>query len=496
MIRTLPILQVIGILIALLCISACNQDSATVNNNSDTTTTENGVATSTTPKAVASTIPISALTGETIHFDGSGSQDSDGVVLGYQWDFGDNTRSNSVAADHRYSTAGNYQWTLTVLDDDGNSSEPISGTITVTASAASTASNSVPQARFQTSQTNAQINTPFTIINTSTDSDGHITASQWFIDVPNQGYQPYSTDTNFVNTSNNVGIVKFMLIVTDDEGTKSPAVYGEYNVINSNASNHVNPEHSQKIFLIGNSITHGANQEGLAAMASSAGKNHQWARHLIYGSPLNHIWNNPYMGHTKDGNDSVEYGFYREALAQHSWDAISLQPFDSDYNTDLETSKKFIAHALNANPSAQVYIMAHYPVWKDWISHDAPNWESDWLGDTSINTSYSYFSALASALSQAFPAAKTVKLFPAGEVMYRLKQRIDRGEVSGYTNITDTYNDSVHLNSSGEYIFACVMYAMLYKENPTGLPYGSFNISQTFATLIQSLAWEVAQEHF
>ena len=53
-------------------------------------------------------------------FDGSGSFDHEGIIESYEWDFGDGTTSTGVTATHTYASAGIYQVTLTVIDNEGN----------------------------------------------------------------------------------------------------------------------------------------------------------------------------------------------------------------------------------------------------------------------------------------------------------------------------------------------------------------------------------------
>lgn len=52
-------------------------------------------------------------------FEGSGSSDSDGTIVNYEWAFGDGTAASGVAMQHTYSQPGTYTVTLTVTDDDG-----------------------------------------------------------------------------------------------------------------------------------------------------------------------------------------------------------------------------------------------------------------------------------------------------------------------------------------------------------------------------------------
>ncbi|MFC2078619.1 PKD domain-containing protein [Candidatus Bipolaricaulota bacterium] len=57
-----------------------------------------------------------------IQFDGATSDDDDGIVCSYQWAFGDGTTSESMRPVHVYTLSGEYSVTLTVTDNDGDSS--------------------------------------------------------------------------------------------------------------------------------------------------------------------------------------------------------------------------------------------------------------------------------------------------------------------------------------------------------------------------------------
>jgi PKD repeat protein len=63
--------------------------------------------------------PYTALVGETINFDGSGSSDPDGSIVSYDWDFGDGNTGTGVSPAHAYAAAGLYTVSLTVTDNEG-----------------------------------------------------------------------------------------------------------------------------------------------------------------------------------------------------------------------------------------------------------------------------------------------------------------------------------------------------------------------------------------
>jgi len=109
------------------------------------TVTDDGESTDSTTSTISITTPVvpnqspvaffteSAQTvssGENVHFDASDSSDSDGTIVSYSWDFGDEMTATGVTAEHAYSAEGTYTVTLTVTDDNGASSS-VSAEMTV-----------------------------------------------------------------------------------------------------------------------------------------------------------------------------------------------------------------------------------------------------------------------------------------------------------------------------------------------------------------------------
>jgi PKD repeat protein len=63
--------------------------------------------------------PTTAQISQTVTFDGSGSNDSDGNIVSYDWDFGDGDTGSGVTVSHAYTQIGKYIVRLTVTDNDG-----------------------------------------------------------------------------------------------------------------------------------------------------------------------------------------------------------------------------------------------------------------------------------------------------------------------------------------------------------------------------------------
>ena len=72
-----------------------------------------------TPTASFTFLPSSPAAHATVVFDASASTDSDGVIVGYAWSFGDGSTGSGMLAQHQYSGPGEYVVTLTVTDDQG-----------------------------------------------------------------------------------------------------------------------------------------------------------------------------------------------------------------------------------------------------------------------------------------------------------------------------------------------------------------------------------------
>jgi N-acetylmuramoyl-L-alanine amidase/PKD repeat protein len=159
--------------------------------------------------------PYNALVDEEITFDGSGSTDSDGEIVEYTWNFGDEETGSEVSPVHAYTEAGEYTVTLTVKDDKDALSEEVTATVTVEEEE----ENAVPVADAG-GPYNALVDEEITFDGSgSTDSDGEIVEYTW-----NFGDESTGSGVNPVHAYTEVGEYTVTLTVKDDSDTLSEEV--------------------------------------------------------------------------------------------------------------------------------------------------------------------------------------------------------------------------------------------------------------------------------
>lgn len=88
-----------------------------------------GVAPGNTPPTASFTFSCTDLS---CNFDAAGSDDSDGSITTYEWNFGDGSTGSGSTASHTYAAGGTFTVTLTVTDDD-NASDSQSQSVDVRA---------------------------------------------------------------------------------------------------------------------------------------------------------------------------------------------------------------------------------------------------------------------------------------------------------------------------------------------------------------------------
>jgi PKD repeat protein len=159
------------------------------------------------PTAAFSYSPTAPNVNEKVYFNGSLSEDSDGTITDYKWDFGDGTTGSGQKPSHAYSEENTYTVVLTVTDNDGARAS-CESTIAIETP------NETPTADFSYSPTTPKVGEPIYFNGgLSEDSDGTIISYKWDF-----GDGVVATGENPSHTYTEAKTYIVILKVTDNNG--------------------------------------------------------------------------------------------------------------------------------------------------------------------------------------------------------------------------------------------------------------------------------------
>ena len=162
------------------------------------------------PEANFTTNVTSGQAPVTVSFDASGAWDLGGMIVSYEWDFGDGGAGTGKLIDYAFVTPGTYTATLTVVDDEGASSQK---TATISVAAPPPLPNAPPMAVI--AATPLQSGTSQIRFNAaaSSDPDGTIAAYAW-----NFGDGDTAVGNQVDHEFLAAGTYTVVLTVTDNQG--------------------------------------------------------------------------------------------------------------------------------------------------------------------------------------------------------------------------------------------------------------------------------------
>ena len=155
--------------------------------------------------------PYAASENQVINFSSAGSNDPDGTISTYLWNFGDGNSSSQANPSHSYASAGNYTVTLTVTDNLGSEN-------TASTTAQISTVNQAPTVVINGPYTGEQ-NTAISFSSNGTyDADGSIATYLWSF-----GDGTTSSQANPSHSYSTAGDYSVSLTVTDNEGLTNSA---------------------------------------------------------------------------------------------------------------------------------------------------------------------------------------------------------------------------------------------------------------------------------
>lgn len=208
--------KMVILLIALTIVSVGFLSGCTQQNGIDNEDNNKINVVNKSPTAKASADVTSGYSPLTVKFTGLGN-DLDGIIVFYQWTFGDGETSTEQNSTHIFQQIGTYTVRLTITDDDGATNND-SIQITVTEKP-----NKFPTASASADKTEAFKSLTVHFTGSGTDTDGYIVSYEW-----NFGEGTTSAEQNPTHTFNHDGKnyicgYNVKLTVTDDKGAQAYA---------------------------------------------------------------------------------------------------------------------------------------------------------------------------------------------------------------------------------------------------------------------------------
>ena len=155
------------------------------------------------PEASFTYTPTEITIKDTVSFYDT-SQDEDGTIVSWFWDFGDGTNSTLQNPTHKFSSKGSFQVTLTVTDNDGATDTITQEVIVI---------NLPPEASFEYTPSNPYTNNEVQFIDKSTDPEG-IPIVSWHWDFGDGYTSDLQNPTHIFASEGNYNVT---LTVWDDE---------------------------------------------------------------------------------------------------------------------------------------------------------------------------------------------------------------------------------------------------------------------------------------
>jgi len=248
-------------------------------------------------------------------------------------------------------------------------------------------------------------------------------------------------------------------------------------------------------YHIGNSLTWDLQPRGLPGLAQIGGESLETGFHIRCSKSLNYIWDHP----TDVCSNLKDPDFFTPSLTENPWDAVTLQSHTgsgSTLATDVATVLNFI-DLTKSNPANQDTAFYVYAAWPSKGNYET-KWTKSVLNEDATKTviAREYFDDLMSRLQNATSAK--VLMIPVGEVLFELDQKMQAGEIPGFTSIDELYRDDLHLSLDvGRYTAAATTYAAIFGKDPTGLtkPEGFYGSPDAFSpqlyNAIHTVIWDV-----
>ncbi|WP_342069662.1 hypothetical protein [Yoonia algicola] len=252
------------------------------------------------------------------------------------------------------------------------------------------------------------------------------------------------------------------------------------------------PDGPRHVFHIGHSLV---GRDMPAMLAQLAGQGHDYASQLGWGATLQSHWEPdvPINGFAEE-NAHDKYRDAHEAVESGDYDAIVLtEMVEIKDAIKYHDSAKYVSQWSD---KAQAHGLSVY-LYETWHQlNDDAGWLTRLDADLAL---YWEGAILRPALARA-ETPQPIYVIPGGQVMAAFARALEtQGPVGPFASYKDLFSDDIHFNDYGAYLMALTHYAVLYQQDPRGLPHAlqradgtpGQNPGPEAARLMQETVWDV-----
>lgn len=258
-----------------------------------------------------------------------------------------------------------------------------------------------------------------------------------------------------------------------------------------------------KVYHLGHSLVGPDMPHMLAQLAP---KGHSWNAQRGSGTSLKQHWEpSETILDFEISNPAPAYREAHEAIGSGEFDAIVLTEMVElrdalKYFSGAKYLRRWADLARAGNPKTRLYL------YETWHHRDDPH---GWEARIAQDLEPLWLQGLLGQDSRRNPR-HPVYLIPAGQVMAAVAKAIEAGKIEGVSAREDLFAptpegtiDTIHMSDLGAYVVALTHFAVLYQQDPSGLPHrltlASGDPAQSFtaaaAAEVQQLVWQVVLQH-
>lgn len=246
------------------------------------------------------------------------------------------------------------------------------------------------------------------------------------------------------------------------------------------------------LYQIGNSFTWDSQPQRTATMASELGTDVDLGYHIRCGSSATRIVNDPDTTCVAP----TSFGKFETALPVNTWDAITIQSFES-HDSTLQSETDAIAYLADLAKQNSGAADTDFYIYQSWFFNSASQ-EANWLSpiESSLQQPVVHRRAYFTRLREELAAlGHDFLVVPTGDVLYRVLEEINAGNLEGLTGRGDLFRDSIHMSYSfGRFLASTTVLATVLQTDPTGYD-SPWNFDRDLETQLQELVWEVVSNH-